>query len=52
MEGGEQGDAGAGGDEVVMGGRNVASGLYDARFVAETEDRRVATKSRRMTLLR
>ena len=38
--------------EVVFDARSVASGLYIARFVAETEDGGVATKIRRMTLLK
>ena len=38
--------------EVVFDARSVASGLYVARFVAETEDGSVATKIRRMTLLK
>ena len=47
-----QGDFEPGRHEVVFDARNVASGLYIARFVAETEDGRVATKIRRMTLLK
>ena len=38
--------------EVVFDARSVASGLYIARFVAETEDGTVASKIRRMTLLK
>ena len=47
-----EGDFEPGRHEVVFDARNVASGLYIARFVAETEDGSVATKIRRMTLLK
>ena len=47
-----QGDYEPGRHEVVFDARSVASGLYIARFIAETEDGNVATKIRRMTLLK
>ncbi len=47
-----EGDYEPGRHEVVFDGRNVASGLYIGRFIAETEDGNVATKIRRMTLLK
>ena len=47
-----EGDYEPGRHEVVFDARNVASGLYIARFIAETEDGGVATKIRRMTLLK
>ena len=47
-----EGDYEPGRHEVVFDARNIASGLYIARFIAETEDGRVATRIRRMTLLK
>lgn len=46
------GDFEPGRHEAVFDARSVASGLYIARIVAETEDGSTATKIRRMTLLR
>ncbi len=47
-----QGDYGRGHHEAVFDARNVASGLYIGRIVAEIEDGNVSARIRRMTLLK
>ncbi len=47
-----EGDFEPGRHEVVFDARSVASGLYIARIVAETEDGSVTSRIRRMTLLK